>query len=77
MYCIHCRYDAKTRVKIGKYACHHGTLSAARHFRWILGHKIGESTVRSTKKAYEEQLRECRKTGKEVESFLKKKLGRP
>ena len=30
--------------------------------------KIGESTVHSIKKAYEEQLHECRKTGKEVKS---------
>ena len=54
-------------------------MSAARHFRHLLGHKISESTIWSIKKSYKEQLRECRQAGREreVKRLPTKKLGRP
>ena len=53
-------------------------MSAARHFKHVLGHKISESTIWSIKKAYKRQVHESRKAGRarEVKS-LPKKLCRP
>ena len=66
-------------MKIGKYASLHGVMSAACHFRYLLGHKISESTIRSIKKAYKEQLHESKQArrAREVKSLPKKKLGKP
>ena len=41
---------------MGKYSCHHIAAAAARHFSRKLGKLVSESTIKSIKKTYTEQL---------------------
>ena len=55
---ISCRYNPKERLKITRYACHHGVAAAAAvHFSRKVGHCICESTTHSIKKAYLDEIK--------------------
>ena len=56
------KYTATQRSEIGKYSCQHGAAATARHFSMKLGSKVSESTVKSIKKAYLEELRKRPRT---------------
>ena len=51
------KFTAAQRFEIGKYSCQYGAAEAARHFSRKLGSKVRESSVKSIKKAYLEELR--------------------
>ena len=73
------KYTAIDRAKNGKYACNHGSTAAARMFSKKLGKPVTESTARSIKKAYVEELEKQRKAedGGEIVCLFPKKRGRP
>lgn len=58
-----CRYSEEERAKIGKYASIHGAASAARHFSKKLGSIISESTVKSIKADYLQEMKRKRSDG--------------
>ena len=72
------KYNAAVRPEIGKYACQHGAAAAARHFTRKLKKPVRESSVKSIKKGYIEELRKRQRTddGEEVTAFPAKKRGR-
>ena len=69
-------YPPEIRAKIGKYACAHGTQPAVRKFTKDLGKPLSESTVRSMKKRYLEELSK-RKDPTDVTSLEHKNRGQP
>ena len=69
-------YPPEIRAKIGKYACAHGTQPAVRKFTKDLGKLLSESTVRSMKKRYLEELSK-RKDPTDVTSLEHKNRGQP
>ena len=75
---LYYRYDAKTRAKLGKYACRHGVRATARRFRNELGHEINEPTIRSLKKRYLRELNQRYRAGEDTDiKQLQGKMGRP
>lgn len=52
-------YTPESRAKIAKWACDHGNTSAAKRFSKEQGRNINESTVRSIKKQYLKEIKEC------------------
>ena len=71
------KYTDNDRYNIGKYAYEFGNSHAARHFKKAFP-SITESSVRTFKKKYEDQLATAKKAGvAPVKSIVKKKLGRP
>lgn len=73
------KYTATQRSEIGKYSCQHGAAATARHFSMKLGSKVSESTVKSIKKAYLEELRKRPRTddgGEPISALPVKKCGR-
>ena len=71
------KYTDNDRYNIGKYASEFGNSSAVRHFKKAFP-SITESSVRTFKKKYEDQLATAKKAGvAPVKSIVKKKLGRP
>ena len=50
------KYTATQCYEIGKYSCQYGASEAARHFSRKLGSKVRESSVKSIKKAYLEEM---------------------
>ena len=72
------KYSAADCAKIGKYACQHGAAAAARHFTRKFKKTVSESTVKSIKKGYiEEVLKRPREDdGEELTAFPAKKHGR-
>ena len=73
------KYTATQRSKIGKYSCQYGAAAAARHFSKKLGSEVSESTVKSIKKAYLEELRKRPRTddgGEPISALPVKKRGR-
>ena len=72
-------YTATQRSEIGKYSCQHGAAATARHFSMKLGSKVSESTVKSIKKAYLEELQKRPRTddcGELISALPVKKRGR-
>ena len=70
------KYSPAQRLEIGKYCCENGAASAARHFSRKLGCVINESTIKSIRNAY---LEEVKKRPREDDSFTSlpaKKRGR-
>ena len=51
-------YDGEVRAKIAKHASEHGNKSACLKFTQELGHCVSESSVRNTKKAYLQKLKD-------------------
>ena len=73
------KYTATQRSEIGKYSCQHGAAATARHFSLKLRSKVSESTVKSIKKAYLEELRKRPRTddgGEPISALPVKKRGR-
>ena len=72
------KYTGAQRSEIGKYSCQHGAAAAAKHFSRIWGSKIRDSTVKSIKKAYLEELRKRPRSedGEEITALPTKKCGR-
>ena len=67
------RYSGEERAKIGKYANIHGAAAAARHFSFS---NIRESTVKSIKADYLQEMRRKRSNGNfEDVKLLPKKAG--
>lgn len=71
------RYSGEERAKIGKYASIHGAAAAARYFSKTFGN-IRESTVKSIKADYLQEMRRKRSNGdfEDVKLLPKKKQGR-
>lgn len=69
-------YTPKVRLEIAKYATNHGIASAARVFSHRLKKKVSESTVRSMRNAYREELRKRSEDDDEMPDFPAKKRGR-
>ena len=71
-------YSPTVHSEIGKYACQHGVVSAARVFSQRLEKTVSETTVRSIRNAYREELRKKRsRAGNDEVSILpSKKHGR-
>ena len=68
------RYSPRKRAKIGVYACVHGAAAAARHFSNEMGTTVQESTVKSIKTQYKDELRKQRAdTGRSVVVSLPEK----
>ena len=72
------KYTSVQRSEIGKYSCQLGAAAAAKHFSRIWGSKISDSTVKSIKKAYLEELRKRPRSedGEEITALPAKKRGR-
>ena len=72
------RYSSTLRAEIAKYACQHGAAAAARHYSRKLEKTISESTVKSMKKVYVEELQKRPRTddGEEIVALPAKKCGR-
>ena len=72
------RYSPRKRAKIGAYTCVHGATAAARHFSNKMGTSVNESTVKSIKGCYKDELRKQQKgNGSSVVMLLpEKKRGR-
>ena len=72
------KYSATQCSDIARYACQHGAAAAARYFSKKLAKQVSESTVKSIKKAYIEELRKRAWTdeGEDVTSLPRKKRGR-
>ena len=51
------KYSLSVQLEIAEYTCHHGVASAARVFSHKLQQSISESTVRSIRNAYRQELR--------------------
>ena len=62
----------------GRYAAEHTTAAARRHFKEDFG-DIAESTVRTFKNLYEQELTRRKSTGESIDitTLPKKKRGRP
>lgn len=70
-------YTPAVRLEIAKYACNHGVTSAARVFSRRLRNTVAESTVRSMRDAYRDELRKRSAEDVEEMSVLpSKKRGR-
>ena len=70
------RYTAQERADIGRYAHQNGVTAAARHFS-RLGHHLRESSIRSIRTAYREELGRKRKAdGENIMILPEKKRGR-
>ena len=69
------RYSAEVRAEIGKYASFHGVAAAARRFS---KNPVSETTVRSIKQAYMEQVKKKRRAEDEedIVTLPSKKQGR-
>ena len=67
-------FTAEDRAAIGRYASENGNAAAVKKFRAT--HNVGESTVRSFKKKYLEELKRQVTTGTEVTSLRAGKRGR-
>ena len=68
------KYSATLCANIGKYACQHGAAAAARHFTKKLENPVSESTVKSIKKGYKEEMKKKRTDdGEELKVFPAKK----
>ena len=73
------KYTATQRFEMGKYCCQHGAAATARHFSRQLRSKVSETTIKSIKKTYLEELRKRPRTGDGQEQILTlppKKRGR-
>ena len=66
------------RAEKAKYACQHGAAAAAWHFLRKLGKQIRESTVKSIKKSYTEELQKRQRTddSEEIVALPTNKRGR-
>ena len=75
-YCLG-RYSGEERAKIRKYASIHGATAAVRHFAKTFGN-IRESTVKSIKTDYLQEMRQKRSNGDfdDLALLPKKKQGR-
>ena len=73
------RYSPALRASIGEYACYHGVAKATRRFSRQLGWQVSESTVRSIKNDYVQEVRSKRKAQDEgdITVLPYKKRGRP
>ena len=60
-------YMPAVRLEIAKYACNHGVTSAARVFSRRLRNTVAESTVRSMRDAYRDELR--KRSAEDVEEM--------
>ena len=68
------KYTDNDRYNIGKYASEFGNSNAARHFKKAFP-SITESSVRTFKMKYEDQLATAKKAGvAPVKSIVKKKV---
>lgn len=72
------QYTSAQRFSIGKYSCVHGASAAARHFSKRWGCNVSDSTVKSIKMAYLEEVRKRPRSddGEEVTALPAKKRGR-
>ena len=72
------KYTPAQRSAIGKYSCLHGAAAAAKHFSKLWGSKICDSTVKSIKKAYLQEMRKRPRSddGEEIAALPTKKRGR-
>jgi len=63
---------------MGKYCITHGASAAAQYFSRKLQHRVTESTVKSIKKAYQEEQQKRKRRGQhdDIESLPEKKWGR-
>ncbi|VDI04793.1 Hypothetical predicted protein [Mytilus galloprovincialis] len=68
-------YSSEQRAKIARYACEHGNTSAAKHFSKLLDKTINESTVRSMKKQYIDELNKTPE--KKIVELSRSPKGRP
>ena len=55
-------YSPTVRSEIGKYTCQHGVVSAAQVFSQRLEKTVSETTVRSIRNVYREELRKKRRS---------------
>ena len=55
------RYTPKQRADIGRYACLHGVTATARYYSRKLNEQLAETTVRSIRDAYKEEIKLKRK----------------
>ena len=72
------KYSPAQRSAIGRYSSRHGAAAAAKHFSKLWGCKISDSTVKSIKKAYLDELRKRPRSdgGGEITALPPKKRGR-
>ena len=63
-------YSPSVHVNIGSYACQHGVSSAARVFSKRLDTRVSESTVRSIRDKYKEEVRRKRSADNSTVSVL-------
>lgn len=74
------QYSPKLCLGIGKYACQHGVSAAARYFSRKLGSKVSETTVRSIRDTYKDEVKRTERNGSEEERLCElrqRKRGRP
>jgi hypothetical protein len=72
------KYTPEQRSAIGRYSSQHGAAAAAKHFSRLWESKISESTVKSIKKGYLEELRKRPRAddGEGIVALPTKKRGR-
>ena len=76
-------YTSQQRANIGRYASHHGPTAAAQHFTKLLGHPVPESTARTFRDLYCNELESSRKRHAEspptipISELPPRKRGRP
>ena len=73
------RYSPHVQADIGKYASLHGVTAAARYFSRKLGQTVSQTTVRSIRDSYNEEVKRKRKAEGDGDVALlpMKKRGRP
>ena len=72
------KYSTALRLEIAKHASQHGAATTARYYSRKLEKKVSESTVKSIKKAYVEELRKrpWADDGEAITALPTKKRGR-
>lgn len=72
------KYNAALRAKIGKYACQHSAAATARYYSRKLEKNVSESTLKSLKKVYLDELQKRARTDdhQELAAVPAKKRGR-
>ena len=69
-YCTFYRYSLKERAQIGRYASEHGVAAATKKFSRKLDVELSETTVRSIRDGYLEEVKRLRQAG-ETEQLWK------
>ena len=77
--CTFYRYSPKERAQIEKYTLEHGVSAATKAFSRKLNIKLSETTVRSIRDGYLEELRQRRQSGdtERLQKFPERQHGRP